>query len=345
MLKNDSGIYLRGSIYWLRWTPATGLSQRRTSLYTNDYEEAVVEALRYRQNPFLNPVGTWQEELDHYAKYSTNTRSSIRSTKEVVTQFFTSSKCTIANAQPDDVGNWLLKFSDNTLLTYRARLIGFYSFLQSLNRVRNNPAAGVRVRTDNKITLKPASNFVDITTSKSLVNNCNREDIKFVLYAGLEAGMRKDEIINCCWEWFHLDTHTITIPHFQNVDNWKWTPKTKKGRSIPISRDFHSFLSTQTFSSGFVLHPEAAGRKRYAKRKRLHPRRYRWDFRRPLQEYFQSQNVVCSAHAMRHSFASNLLRGGTTIAIVAKMIGDSISTTERIYANFRPRRGDLDHVF
>jgi site-specific recombinase XerD len=157
--------------------------------------------------------------------------------------------------------------------------------------------------------------------------------------------MRKDEIIMACWGWFHMDTHTISIPDVQNVDGWKWTPKTKSGRNIPISKDFHSFLSTQTFSQGFILHPEAKGRKRYAKTPRKHPRRYRWDFRRPLQDYLESQNVVCNAHAMRHSFASNLLRGGTRIGVVAKMIGDSISTTEKIYANFRPRKGDLDHVF
>jgi integrase len=355
------GLYKRNGIYWLRWTPFKGQGQRRTTLHTDELQEAIEEARKFRDNPNLAGIGTWEDELKDFKKNTHNTASYKRSTGSVVERFFNwleeeqKRTFTLGEITADDVSRFLLQgFSNTTLLTYKATLVGFFNYLQRENKVRNNPAANVLH--DGKLTLKTAEKFVDKETTHRLIH-CPpedwaplRSDLKFVLFLGLKCGLRKDEIIHSTHKWFILDSHTITIPDSQNVGGWNWKPKTRKGRSIPMTEDFHHFLSTEfPIKKGveeFCLHPEAKGRKRYAKKPVRHPRRYRWDFRRPLEEYLKAQGITdINTHALRHSFASNCLRAGIHIGIVAKMIGDSISTTEKIYANFRPRRGELDHVF
>ena len=80
--------------------------------------------------------------------------------------------------------------------------------------------------------------------------------MKFILYAGFHAGLRKEEIIQARPEWFDLRLNIIEV-----VESDDWKPKDKDKRAIPLSKAFHDFLVNEMSIKGelpgpFLLRPE-----------------------------------------------------------------------------------------
>jgi integrase len=66
------------------------------------------------------------------------------------------------------------------------------------------------------------------------------------------------------------------------------------------------------------------------------------DFYRPFREACRAAGIDekrAHPHVLRHSRASHLLQSGTTIYDVAKLLGDTIATVERVYGHHSPDLG------
>ncbi len=353
------GLYTRGKrkLYWLAFTPEPGKGQRFVPLRTNVLSQAAARAEEIIKNPFLAGIGTWEEELENW-KYiaremRTHTERTIEGTEGVARLFFNfigkqPSKITREDARafiqhvgavgfagrtPEvgEDGELLGVNSHATVITYWARMQGFFGWLMREDKRRDNPFE------EGSLTgLDPSElareDWVEMRVVDALIDACPRTDLRYVLYCGAKAGLRKDEIISSCHSWFNLDAHTLTVPSAQTVRGRRWRPKTKRKRVIPISATFHSFLTTEMSirkDEDFVLYPEHNWKK------------YRWDFKRPLSKFFKAQGVKLNTHGLRHSFASNCLLQGYNLAEVASWLGDSQSTTEKIYAHLIPKAGVL----
>jgi integrase len=81
-------------------------------------------------------------------------------------------------------------------------------------------------------------------------------------------------------------------------------------------------------------------------------KRYRYDFRKPLEAHFRKCGVVnpitgklLGSHQMRHSFAANCVRAGKPTLQVASWMGNRERTLEQHYAHVLPDKGALKGVF
>jgi len=172
------------------------------------------------------------------------------------------------------------------------------------------------------------------TEDKIAKANEEADSLKFVLFCGFHAGLRKNEIANAKVGWFDLEAGLL---HVQNDPKTGFMLKDRENRSIPLSSPFKEFLKTflvDKVVGAYVLHPE----------KTLGKWRYRYDFSGAVNSHFRRCKVTSSLHDMRRSFASNLVSSGESIYIVAKWLGDGVEVVERSYGHLAPSAGNINRL-
>jgi len=225
--------------------------------------------------------------------------------------------------------------TEESAQTYVARLGGFFAYLIETNKVRQNPVDSVKMA---KLVPQARRKFCKYEERDRLISACDRADLKFVLYAGFHAGLRKGEIIEAGADWFDLDQDLIHVP----VNDF-WHPKDHQFRDIPLTKEFKKFLlgdkqfkKALSAGRGYLLHPETKKGKY----------RYRWDFRRPFETLTTSQGMEwMTAHIMRKTFGSLLVSAGVGLYKVATWLGDDIGTTQRNYAYLLPKDDEIELAF
>jgi integrase len=164
----------------------------------------------------------------------------------------------------------------------------------------------------------------------TLIAECRDDALRFVLFCGFHAGMRKEEVIEARPEWFDLASGHVHIGPTPT-----WIPKDRERRSVPLSPSFRLFLAGYGLPSPYMLAPKV-------KRGRA---RYRYDFRRPFQAHLKACGVRCTFHDARRTFASLLVSAGVSIYKVAKYLGDGVGVVEKHYGHLQADNGELDRVF
>ena len=222
--------------------------------------------------------------------------------------------------------------STETIRTYLATLKGFIAFeIKPRGVLRYNPLDGVDLPTFKP---KGRKTFAPKAVANKLIKECSDPAKKFLLFCGFHAGMRFKEIDYATVKWFDLGARGTGLIHIQNMPEKNFYIKDQEDRTVPMSDEFKSFLTD--FLQGrepeeFVLKPAILAAKKH---------RYRYDFSRTLNTYFEEKGVKCTIHDMRRSFASNLVSSGKSIYVVAKWLGDGVQVTERSYGHLAP--GDTD---
>jgi integrase len=110
------------------------------------------------------------------------------------------------------------------------------------------------------------------------------EDLKFILYCGFHAGLRRREISMAKVFWFDLDHGLI---HAQNMPEAGYTLKDEDNRTIDMSDGFSAFLIDylkNRKSGEFVLRSEKAQA----------TWKYRYDFSTMVEGHFENVGVRCS---------------------------------------------------
>jgi integrase len=161
-----------------------------------------------------------------------------------------------------------------------------------------------------------------------IIEAATDNDLKFILHAGFNAGLRRNEISEARCDWFDLGNGLLHV-----FSNDSFTTKDREGRSIPIKKTFLEFLKTYLAGkSGYVLAPTKFRGKGV----------YRFDANRRVRTHFRKCKVKCSWHDMRRSFASNLVTKGESIFIVSSWLGDGIEVVQKSYAHLSPAAGDIN---
>ena len=160
------------------------------------------------------------------------------------------------------------------------------------------------------------------------------EDLKFILYCGFHAGLRRKEIAMAKVSCFDLDHGLI---HAQNMPEEDYALKDEENRTIDMSDGFKGFLAEYLRNrkpGEFVLRPK----------KTQGAWKYRYDFSRMVEGHFENLEVRCSIHDMRRSFASNAVSSGISLYIVAKWLGDGYEVIEKSYGHLAPNTGEINKV-
>jgi len=349
------GVFLRGKVYWLRYTPRGGGDQVRIPLGTSDKMEAIrlADEKRGKPLPGKGRRKKWDSEVKNYIREGLATRQFRKNTTESLafgakafgdwsgvtgTEEVTSE---LLQAFYDVHSGWRkpTKSERKPNFVNVATSQGYTSKLGTFLR-RSGIVTKVNFR---GMLASRREVVVAAEIIKKLIKECPRADLKFVLLAGFHAGMRKEEIIMSRPQWFLKDAGRVCIPEIQTIEGRHWEVKSKRPRKIPLTPDFIEFLEKEFLDwkqQTYMLHPDAQGL------------RYRWDFRRPFTEYMKQNklweeggNENVSPHTMRHSYITHLAEAGYSVQQIAAWSGDRIKTLETNYLHVAAPQGAVDSLY
>lgn len=174
-----------------------------------------------------------------------------------------------------------------------------------------------------QMSAKGRKNWVRMAAANLAITEATDPDLKFLLYCGFHAGLRKAEICAVRVGWFELGTNKPVL-HVQNDPAAGFLLKDSDNRTIPLTAEFAAFLRVylkDQLPSNYALRP--------LKTKGAH--QYRVDFRKAFNSHMKRCEIRCTMHDMRRSFASNLVSKGISVYLVATWLGDRVDVVQRSY--------------
>jgi integrase len=249
------GIFVRGKKFWFRYSYQG--HQYRVPLDTEDEGEAVTKALKINANPLLAGADPLAQELAGYLadkrKDGTYTRNSAETRRAVLKAWLADQGLKeVREIEKAEIKLWLRslrcgenKLEKSTIESYGMMIRAFCAWLVEKKKLTENPAAFIKSKVS---TSAKRRRFLRREQMDTLIRECPSAELKFILFAGFRAGLRKEEIIQARPEWFDLRVKTVQI---MESDDWK--PKNKDKRTIPLSQAFHDFLAAcRTLGEDFL---------------------------------------------------------------------------------------------
>ena len=168
----------------------------------------------------------------------------------------------------------LKKLTASTVNGYMMTFRSFFNWAVDVQKIiRRNPMDAVKiVRTKGN----RRENFAGFELRDKLIAEAPNDDLRFILYMGFHAGLRKQEIIEARPFWFDLDAGIL---HLRKTATMEF--KDGEERSIPMTREFTKFMRHYGLREPFLLQPNVKAGKS----------RYRYDFRKPFSDYMKKQGV------------------------------------------------------
>lgn len=330
------GLYERKGVYWFR--KSTNGRRIAISLGTRDFAEAVRLAIEHKDG--IEKEGD-KTILSSAISTFLRTRA-IRIRKRTAMNYTTALnkllpegrravKSVSAQWLEEQIRGLELKhdYTPVSINSYITVWRVFFSWCVKEKLIRQSPArelelrdGGSRIR-DNKACSKEQRD--------TIIAAADNDDLRFILYAGFHAGMRKLEIIEARRDWFDLGAKMI---HIKRAEGKRLRPgerefkiKDSTERKLPMSDAFHIFL-TQYLSNreplDFALRPGVKHGKA--------------EYRTNFAGMFNTHVMKCgmawvTPHCMRHTFTTLLIQSGRPIDVVSFWLGDTPDVTRRHYSH------------
>ena len=348
------GLYQRGKVFWYR--KMVDGARIQTSLETEDQGEAVAKVLAMRQDPDLVPINSYIKEVKAYVReqvirgklshmFAPTRESSLRQFGD---KFKIMSPADITTDKVREWYDWMRyekkpALKESTAQGYVFGLRAFLGWLVDRDKLRENVALKVELDEYKQMARQV---FCDAQTVADLIANAPDDSMRFILYCGFHAGMRKLEIIEARPNWFDLRAGCVTIQATETFQT-----KDKDHRTIPLTSGFKTFLKSYGLPSPFMLMPDVPKWKY----------KYRYDFRRPFEDYIKAFGEGhhlgtdklapkkdlswLTPHVMRHTFASLHAIADTSIYKIALWLGDGVQVVQKHYAKLSPSDVDINKAF
>lgn len=156
-------------------------------------------------------------------------------------------------------------------------------------------------------------------------------DIWIFPYFALTTGLRKGEIIALKWKDIDFENNCITVnksSYYKSNKPIIKTPKTESGyRIVPLLNCLKEKIEKlKSDPEAYVISEN--GKDPLTSRQ----------FQRRMKEYKQKTGITCTAHQLRHSFATDGFEAGLDPKTMQEIIGHKqLSTTMDIYTDFRKK--------
>lgn len=140
--------------------------------------------------------------------------------------------------------------------------------------------------------------------------------VRIFLYTGIRLG----ELINLTWDDIDFDNRLV---HIQSKE--KFTPKSKKARSIPINDQLLQVLNSLPHRGRYLFdngqnEPLHGGRVYYGRFVTL----------------LRKLEMKGKLHDLRHTFASHLVMNGVNLRVVQDLLGHSSIAMTEVYVHLSP---------
>lgn len=334
------GLFRRRQTWWLRFTPVPGADQIRLSLETNDEAEAIVrsrELIERYTTQVRQSLDSCAGEISAYIadKREDGLSASTLSTRKYVLSSFVSfldvdSPKLITSK---GVQRWFdhhRKRNPHTAADYHQTVQLWLKWLIERGKLTTDVSAHVQIP---KLPMRRRRKFLLPDQAMKLLDACSENaGLKFALYCGLHAGLRKLEIIEAMPHWFDLDAGLL---HVQATDTFQ--PKDRDNRTIPLTDEFRDWLiSSYGLKEPFMLEPKATHGSY----------RYRYDFRKAFDGLAKRCGFEwLTFHDLRRTFASLHVSRGTSIYKVARWLGDGVEVVERHYGHLIPQDSEINSAW
>jgi len=343
--KAMKGIYLRGKTYWF----ARQIDKKRhfISLETEDLAEAIQRATLIRNEVVLESGELIRHCVDRYITRARASGDWTLSTERAKGYTLRRWAEELGDVTPASVTTEQIReYHDRRIREGKSptttwgnimTIQGFFRWAVDVERcARTNPVIPLTGRKSSQRIRAPKLtarlDFCSHALRDKLIAECPREDLKFVLYCGFHAGLRRQEIVEARAFWFDLDNGLL---HLRKHDGLQF--KDGEERTIPMTAEFRGFVAAFGLHEPYMLHPKVKARRKNV---------YRWDFRRPFEEYMKIQGCPwVTAHIMRHTFASLLASDGVSIFKIARWLGDDVRVVQAHDANLLPGDQDIENSF
>ena len=340
-----AGVYPRGEWFWLRHTVEG--EEKRVPLRSRIYEEAIVRARELRGKAAPEAAkGSWVTVIERYLKEKQNPRrpagytgkrwqtmrpGTIPKVRSCLKTFVTwSGLSSPSKVTLPILERYLEKTSKKSKAGGRTTLATINAFLAHVGCLPG------RIQLPAKKELERRQVVVTIRGGNELIEKAQTDNLRFVLYCGFHAGLRRGEIMHSRPAWFDMDRRVLTVPRVDEVGESKFQIKDDESRDIPLSKQFSAFLKDflPKVNGGYCLQNPTKRRSKAGT----------YDFRLPFSEFVAAcGRPELYPHAMRHSWISELCNSGNhTIQEVSAWSGDTIETIEKNYWHKRVVPGALD---
>jgi integrase len=332
------GLYKRRKAWWVRFTPMPGSSQMRLPLGTENEAEAIVKAreiMSRATTEVREQMESCQTEIDKYLAskqregLSESTLSSRRYILQSVVGFL--GAATPRSITRSGIQKWFesrKKTNPHTAVAYLRVVHVWFKWMIERGKITTDVTEAVKVP---KLPMRQRRNFLTQAEALLLLDKCKNEGLKFALYCGMHAGLRKLEIIEARPSWFDLDAGLL---HVQATATFQ--PKDRDNRTIPLTEEFREWLAEYGLRDPFMIEP-AIAHGSY---------RYRYDFRKAFDGLAKRCGFEwLTFHDLRRTFASLHVSRGTSIYKVARWLGDGVDVVEQHYGHLIPQDSEINSVW
>jgi len=223
---------------------------------------------------------------------------------------------------------------ESSVTTYVYHIRAFCSWLVKNNRMRENVGRKFEYREPEFVARKK---FLSVEEVRKLIESAPNDDLRFALYCGFHAGMRRLEISEARPDWFRLGSDGR-----RGVVNIHRTPtftcKDREERVVPLSREFEDFLriylARLPANAIWVAHPLKQPRNA----------RYRFDIQKPYRAHLKAHGLTdVTIHDMRRTFVSlKVIEDSSLIFKLAKWTGTRVDELEKHYAHLLADDEDIE---
>jgi integrase len=233
----------------------------------------------------------------------------------------------VADISVSKINQWLSALktqgkSQDTRWTYGQRVRSFVTYLIP-KYLPTTALAGFTLPEPSAIGRKNWIRSIEVT--KILDAAIDNQDLKFALFCGFDAGLRRNEVSEARVNWFDLENGLL---HVSN--NGDFVTKDRDNRTIPLTNRFAEFLKGYLAGRGSSQYVLAAEKTAKAESK------YRYDTNKRVRSHFERLKINCTFHDMRRSFASTLASAGVSIYKIATWLGDGIEVVSKSYGHLAP---------
>jgi integrase len=329
---------MSGSRYWwYRWTASDG-KRHAVSLKTADEAEAIVKARAVRvdfvavvpRNPLVPVIDRYLNEAQNRNKKPLRSETA-KTNRYILVKFAADVGADyVSDVSTGSLNRWLAELGKThrreSLCSYSAVVLAFGRWLHKRRLVTYYPFEGFE-RPERPP--KGRLNWVKKDDAHKLIESAPDDGVRFILYCGFHAGLRRGEIGWAKVGWFDLENNLIHVAS----DPEAGVLLKDENRTVPITKPFAEFLMKyigDRSPTEYVLAP----------RKEKGLAKYRYDFVKQFKSHVKS----CTIHDMRRSFASNLASAGVSIYKIAQWLGDRVDVVERSYGHLAPADQDVNRL-
>ena len=294
-----------------------------------DFNEQMLqlEIARKSATLFRHIAEEWNAE--YRARISDiNYRKATKSTYDKVLKYFANEYIEEITAQ--DIHRYITKlikqeFGQKTIATNKSVLNMIFSFAVLNGYIDNNPVSVITLPSN--LPKRPRQMPTDAELE---IVNSNYKGFDFLPYFLLNTGLRKSEALALTYEDIDFDNKLIRVNkrliHDGNIPIIEYATKTESGTRTVILLDRVAEKLPRKKKGPLFRNEDGS----YFTK---HQFQCRWD------KYQHKHDITCTAHQLRHGYATMLYEAGIDLKDAQDLMGHSdIKTTQSIYTHIRNKR-------